>query len=223
MGSQKRITYSTMVIMLALLVSSIYIMPVEASEPSDIGLVYDFNSQTLTVNVSHYVANTKTHNIETIEIKNNDISVLNRTYVNQTYNWGMYDSFTVSTDVGDNLTVTATCSKGYPITSWLIVSSTTATNPTTETTSTDTTTDATDVPDLPGTTANMGPVIIVVFALFIFFILFFAWLEPDRFPGGSRIRAGLYWFWEKLRGAISWLGTGISSLFQQIKAKVTSK
>ncbi len=197
-------------------------MPVDASEPESIALVYDFDSQTLTVNVSHYVANTKTHYIETIEIKNNDISILNRTYVNQTYNWGMYDSFAVSTAVGDNLTVTATCSKGYPLTSWLIVSSTTTTT-TTTTTDTTSTTNTTDVPEIPGTVLDISPVFIVGIALVIFFILFFAWLEPDRFPGGSRIRAGLLWFWEKLRGAISWLGTGISSIFQKIRDKVSSK
>ena len=219
MGSQKRITYSAMVIMFALLVSSIYTMPVEATEPSDIVLTYDFDSQTLTVNVSHYVSNTKTHYIETIEIKNNDISILNRTYVNQTYNWGVYDSFTVAADVGDNLTVTPTCKRGHPLTRWLIVTSTT-TNTGTDTTSTTTTTDG---PGSPGTSANMSPVIVVGIALIIFFILFFAWLEPDRFPGGSRIRAGLLWCWEKLRGAITWLGAGISSIFQKIKDKVSSK
>ncbi len=222
MGSQKRITYSAMVIMFALLVSSIYTMPVEASEPESIALVYDFDSQTLTVNVSHYVANTKTHYIETIEIKNNDISVLNRTYVNQTYNWGMYDSFAVSTAVDDNLTVTATCKKGYSLTRWLIVSSTTSTTTTTITTTT-TTTNTTDGTESPGTALDVSPVIIVGIALVIFFILFFAWLEPDRFPGGSRIRAGLVWFWEKVRGGISWLGTAIGGLFQQIKGKVSSK
>ncbi len=220
MGSQKRITYSAMVIMFALLVSSIYTLPVEATEPSDIVLAYDFDSQTLTVNVSHYVSNTKTHYIETTEIKNNDISILNRTYVNQTYNWGVYDSFTVAADVGDNLTVTATCKRGHPLTRWLIVTSTTTTNTGTDTTSTTTTTDG---PDSPGTALDVSPVIVVGIALVIFFILFFAWLEPDRFPGGLRIRAGLLWCWEKLRGAISWLRTGTSNLFQQIKAKVSSK
>ncbi|MCK5389350.1 MAG: hypothetical protein KAJ36_02595 [Candidatus Thorarchaeota archaeon] len=225
MGSKKRITYSAMVIMFALLVSSIYTMPVEASEPEDITLVYDFNSQTLAVNVSHYVANTKTHYIETIEIKNNDISIINRTYVNQTFNWGMYDSFTVAADNGDNLTVTATCSKGYSITSWLTVLSSTSTTTTTtsDTTTTTTTTNTTDGPDSPGTPLEVSPVVIVGIALVIFFILFFAWLEPDRFPGGTRIRAGLLWFGEKVRGAISWLGTGISGLFQKIKDKVSSK
>ncbi len=211
-----------MVIMFALIVSSIYTMPVEATEPEDIVLEYDFDSQTLTVNVSHYVANTKTHYIETIEIKNNDISVLNRTYVNQTYNWGMYDSFAVSTAVDDNLTVTATCKKGYSLTRWLIVSSTTSTITTTTTTTT-TTTNTTDGTESPETALDVSPVIIVGIALVIFFILFFAWLEPDRFPGGSRIRAGLVWFWEKVRGGISWLGTAIGGLFQQIKGKVSSK
>ncbi len=215
-----------MVIMFALIVSSIYTMPVEATEPENIVLEYDFDSQTLTVNVSHYVANTKTHYIETIEIKNNDISILNRTYVNQTYNWGMYDSFAVSTAVDDNLTVTATCKKGYSLTRWLIVSSTTSTTTTTTTTittTTTTTTNTTDGTESPGTALDVSPVIIVGIALVIFFILFFAWLEPDRFPGGSRIRAGLVWFWEKVRGGISWLGTAIGGLFQQIKGKVSSK
>lgn len=215
-----------MVIMFALLVSSIYTMPVEASEPEDIALVYDFDSQTLTVNVSHYVSNTKNHYIETIEIWKNDNSILNSSYTNQTFNWGMYDSFTVATDVGDNLTVTATCSlQGYTITSWLIVSSptSTTTTTTTDTTTTITTTTTTDGPDSPGTPLEVSPVVIVGIALVIFFILFFAWLEPDRFPGGTRIRAGLLWFWEKVRGAISWLGTGISGLFQKIKDKVSSK
>ncbi len=222
MGSQKRITFSAMVIMFASVVISIYTMPVEATEPSDIVLTYDFDSQTLTVNVSHYVANTKTHYIETIEIKNNDISILNRTYLNQTFNWGMYDSFTIAADNGDNLTVTATCSKGYPITSWLTVSSSTSTTTTTTTTTTNTTT-TTDGPDSPGTSLDVSPVVIVGIALVIFFILFFAWLEPNRFPGGSQIREGLLWVWEKVSGAISWLRIGIGNLFQQIKDKVSSK
>ena len=224
MSLHKRTVHIAIIITFALLAGSIYNIPsVDATEPSDIVLAYDFNSQTLTVNVSHYVSNTKTHYIEYIEIKNNEISILNRTYVNQTYNWGMYDSFTVSTSVGDNLTVTATCSKGYPITSWLIISSTTTTTGTTSTTTTTLTTTTTDGPGSPGTALDVGPVIIVGIALVIFFILFFAWLEPDRFPGGSRIRAGLLWCWEKLRGAITWLGAGISSIFQKIKDKVSSK
>lgn len=245
MGSQKLITYSAMVIMFALIVSSIYTMPVEASEPEDISLVYDFDSQTLTVNVSHYVPNTKNHYIELIEIWKNDIFILNSTYTNQSFNWGMYDSFTVATDVGDNLTVTATCNlQGYTITSSLIVSSTTSTTTTTttDTTTTTTTTDTTsttttdttstttttDDPGSPDDTANLGFVIVVVIGLTIFFILFFAWLKPEYVPDvfkqlGSRVRAGFYWCWVKLSGAISWLASGISSLFQQIKVKVSSK
>ena len=221
MSLHKRTVHIAIIITFALLAVSIYNIPsVDATEPSDIVLTYDFNSQTLTVNVSHYVSNTKTHYIETIEIKNNEISILNKTYVNQTYNWGMYDSFTVSTSIGDNLTVTATCKRGHSLTRWLIVSSTTTTSSTTETTSTTTTTDG---PDSPGAALDVSPVIVVGIVLVIFFILFFAWLEPDRFPGGSRIRAGLLWFWEKLRGGISWLVTRISSVFQQIKDKVSSK
>ena len=127
----------TVIITLALIVTLVHNAPVHATEPSDIALVYDFGTQILTVNVSHDVANTKTHYIENIEILNNGLSILNRSYVNQSFNYGMFDTFSVSTVVDDNLTVTALCSKGYTLTSWLIVTSTTATNQSpTETTTT---------------------------------------------------------------------------------------
>ncbi|MGY5872797.1 MAG: hypothetical protein RTV72_11165 [Candidatus Thorarchaeota archaeon] len=194
MSLQKRTVQNAIIITLALLICLLPIMPVEASEPENIALVYDFDSQTLTVNVSHYVSNTKNHYIENIEIWKNDISILNSTYTNQTFNWGMYDSFTVATDVGDNLTVTATCNlQGYTITSWLIVSSTTVTNSPTTTDTTTNTTDATDGPESPGNTGNVGLAIIVVIVLILFFTLFFAWLKPEYVPErfkqiGSRVR-----------------------------------
>ncbi len=165
--------------------------PVSATEPSAVVLTYDPGSQTLAVNVSHSVANTKTHYIENIEISNNGVSTLNRSYVNQSYDWGMYDTFTVSTSGGDNLTVTATCKRGHSLTQWLIVSSTTSTSSST----TETTTQPTNGSGSPGTSLDTGPAIVAGVAILVAFIIFFAWLNPDRVPDvfkqlGARIRSG---------------------------------
>lgn len=173
-----------------LIVGSVH-SPVVATEPSDIVLTYDPGSQILAVNVSHSVANTKTHYIENIEIKNNDFSILNSSYSNQSYNWGMYDTFLVSTVVGDNLTITATCKRGHSLTQWLIVSSTTSTS----SSPTETTTQPTNGSGSPGTSLDTGPAIVAGVAILLAFIIFFAWLNPDRVPDvfkqlGARIRSG---------------------------------
>ena len=219
---------AAVVIMLTILSSMTNITPVAATVAEDMHLTYDFGSQTLAVNVSHYVANTKTHYIETIEILNNGVSVLNRSYSNQSFNWGMNDTFSVSTVVDDNLTVTAICSKGYSLTRWLVVTSGTSTN----SPPTDTTTSTTEPPDNTnpsGTTLGPNPMIAagVAGAVAVFLIIFFAWLNPDKVPGmfqqlGSRLRSGLSWFGEKLRGTFTWLKVGLGNLVQQIKSKSTS-
>ena len=206
MSSRKRTFYIATIITITLLTGLVHHTPVVATEPSDIVLVYDFGSQTLTANVSHYVSNNKTHYIENIEIKNNDFSILNRSYSNQSYNWGMYDTFLVSTAVGDNLTVTATCKRGHSLTQWLIVSSATSTS----STPTETTTQPTNGTDPPGTSLDAGPAIAASFAVILALIIFFAWLNPDRVPNvfkqlGARIKSGF------------------SNLVQQIRTRPSSK
>ncbi|NHI90077.1 MAG: hypothetical protein EAX87_11190 [Candidatus Thorarchaeota archaeon] len=217
------------VIILAILSSMTNITPVAATVPEDMHLTYDFGSQTLAVNVSHYVANTKTHYIETIEILKNGFSVQNTSYNNQSFNWGRYDTFTVSAAVGDNLTVTAFCSKGYSLTRWLVATSGTATNPPSTDTTTSTT-EPTESTNPSGTTLGPNPMIGVgvAAAVAVFLIVFFAWLNPDKVPGmfrqvSSRLRTGLSWFGEKVRGAFSWLKTGLGNLVQQIKTRSTSE
>jgi len=178
-------------------------------------LTYDFGSQMLAVNVSHYTPNTKTHYIEQIEIEKNGVSVLNKTYDNQTLSYYVYDTFSVSTAVDDNLTVTAFCSKDYSLTSWLIVTSTTATNPTpTETTTTEPD-DGTPPPEYESLGA--GVAIAAGVGVVIFFILFFAWLKPEYVPDsvkqlGSRIRPGT-----------DWLGEKLGNFVQQIKGRLPSR
>jgi hypothetical protein len=217
------------VIMLAMLSSMTNITPVAATVAEDMHLTYDFGSQTLAVNVSHYVANTKTHYIETIEIHKNGFSVLNRSYTNQSFNWGRYDTFSVAAAIDDNLTVTALCSKGYSLTSWLVVTSGTSTNPPTTDTTTSTT-QPTDGTDSPGTNLGPNPMIGVgvTAVVAVFLIIFFAWLNPDKVPImfrqiGSRLRTRFSWFGEKLKNTFSWLKAGLGNLVQQIKTKSTSK
>ncbi len=211
------------VLTMTALSSVFYVTPVVAAEPTDMQLVYDFDSQTLAVNVSHFSIN-KNDIIETIEILKNGLFYMNRTYENQTTDDWVYDTFSVSAVVDDNLTVTATCSKDKSITRWLIVTSGTATNTQPPDTTTPTTepTDGTQPP--PDSSLGTGIAIAAGAGVVIFLIAFFAWLNPDNIPGtfrglGSRLKAGLGWFGEKFRGAFSWLKVGFGNLLQQIKDK----
>ncbi|MFW9957613.1 MAG: hypothetical protein ACFFCT_06045 [Candidatus Odinarchaeota archaeon] len=223
---KKRTVCIATVIALTMLTGFANIPPATATVASDILLVYDYATQALTVNMSHYVANTKTHYIEAIEIRKNGISILNRSYANQSYNWGMYDTFNVPAAVDDNLTVTGICNKGYSLTRWLIVTSAIATN--TPPSSTTSTTEPTNGVDVPGTSLGTGPAIAAGAVVIIFFVLFFAWLKPEYVPDvfkqlGARIRNGVTWLGEKLRDMLSWLKAGLSSLVQQGAAKFASK
>ena len=208
-----------MVIALTVLTGFSNTPPVAATVAEDIRLIYDYSSQILTVNISHYVANTKTHYIETVKISKNGISLLNRSYVNQSANWGMCDTFNVPAAVDDNLTITGVCSKGYALTRWLIVTSAVATNsPPSNTTST---TEPTNGIDSSGATLGTAPEIAAGGVVIIFFVLFFAWLKPEYVPDafkplGARAKTGVTWLGEKLRGMLSWLRVGISSILQRL-------
>lgn len=207
-------TQTTLIIAITVFVLVLPVVPVTATDFTDMTLTYDFNFQILTVNASHYTSNTKTHYVETIEIWRNGISVHNQTYENQTNSWWEYDAFNVSASVGDNLTVTATESKGDSITRWLIVTSGTAINPITDTTGTTGPTDTASGPGSPITTSNIGPVIAVVVFLVVFFIVLFALLNPDKVPDairhlGTRVKDGFSRIW-----------VGLGNLFSRVKAKV---
>jgi hypothetical protein len=193
-------------ITLTMLMSLVHNAPVDATEPSNITLVYDFGAQTLTVNVSHDVANTKTHYIENIEIQKDGFSILNKSYVNQSFNWGMFETFIVSAIVGDNLSITALCKRGHSLTQWLIVTSTTATNPQ----STETTTEPTGGIESPGTPLGIGPAAVAIVVVVVFFIIFFAWLKPEYVP------ESLKQLWTRIR-------SGFSNLVHNIRTRSSSK
>jgi hypothetical protein len=127
----------------------------------------------------------------------------------------MYDTFAVSTVVGDNLTVTAICKRGHTLPRWLIVTSTTATNPP----STGTTTSTTGPPNgtlPPEASLGAGAAIAAGVGVVIFLIVFFAWLKPEYVPEslkqlGSRIRPGVDWFGQKLRNLVLQIKTRVPS------------
>jgi hypothetical protein len=214
--NRRHLYLSIVVVLTIFLLTGFMQTPVSAHLPEDMKLNYDFGTQILTVNVSHYTPNLKTHYIEQIEVEKNGISVLNKTYDNQSLNDYVYETFSVSTVVDDNLTVTAFCSKGYSLTRWVVVTSTTATNPTsTETTTT--TTEPTDGTPPPDESLGAGVAIAASVGVVIFFVIFFFWLKPEYVPDsikqlGSRIRP-----------STNWLGEKLGNLFQQIKARMPSR
>ncbi len=221
MSSRKQSMRIGIIITFALMVCLVHSNPVEATAPDDVQLTYDFDAQTLTVNVSHYSPSTKNHYIEKIEILKNGFSILNRSYENQSFSWGMYDTFSVSAVLDDNLTVTTLCSKGYSLTRWVVVSSTTSTSstPTDTTTPTETTspTQPTNGLDSPGTTLDAGVAIAAGVVVVLFLIIFFAWLNPDRVPESFKQLGA------RVRSRIIWLGEKMSGLLQQLKTRLPSK
>ncbi|MFX1473809.1 MAG: hypothetical protein ACFFBM_14970, partial [Promethearchaeota archaeon] len=78
----------------------------------------------------------------------NGVFQSNRTYTEQVFKFGRNDTFAISAVGGDNLTVTATCSKGYFLSNWIIVGAPTTTAGTTST-PTQTETETTTPPPQP--------------------------------------------------------------------------
>jgi hypothetical protein len=129
----------------------------------------------------------------------------------------MYDTFSVSTIVDDNRTVTALCSKGYSLTAWLIVTSTIATNTPPPETTTPTPTEPNGDPESPGMTLGTGVAIAATVGVVVFLIALFAYLEPDRFRGLTK---GLV---SRTKAGITWIGEKMSNLLHQIRTKLPSK
>jgi hypothetical protein len=163
---------ATTIILLATL-SLVFASPplVEATTPTQIVLNYNEDTQTLFVNVTHQVPNPGNHYVELIEVFKNDVFQFNRTYPEQAFNFGLNDTFALSASSGDNLTVTATCSRDDFLSKWIIVSASTTTTGSSGTTPTQTTTTGTTTPPEPSEPLDpsiaigVGLVAVVVFML----------------------------------------------------------
>ncbi|MFQ5832080.1 MAG: hypothetical protein ACE5H4_05225 [Candidatus Thorarchaeota archaeon] len=109
--------------------------PVTAHAPSNMTLLYDWNSQELTVTISHTVGDPNSHYIENITVFKNDVKFTSSLYTNQESSFTASDTFVVAATDGDVLRVWAECVLGGINQRTLTVS-----EPATETTTTTTTT-----------------------------------------------------------------------------------
>lgn len=85
-------------------------MPVAAHTPSNMTLEYDWDTQTLSVDIAHPVSDPATHHIQTIIVYKNDVMVHTESYTTQSSTSGASDTFNIPAVDGDVLRVWANCS-----------------------------------------------------------------------------------------------------------------
>jgi len=94
-----------------LALSALLSIPVQAHQPSEVGLSFDQDNQTLNVAVLHKVSSPAGHYVARVDIFKNDEKILSNEYTSQP---SASDTFTYSYAVnatsGDVLKATATCS-----------------------------------------------------------------------------------------------------------------
>jgi hypothetical protein len=163
---------------------------VEAKAVTGITLRYNEGTQTLFVNVTHQVTVLGGPDfVELIEIFKNGVFQLNRTYTEQVFKFGRNDTFAISAVGGDNLTVTATCSKGYSLLEWIIVGASTTTTGSTTSTPTQTETETTTPPPQPADPLDPAIAIGVGSAgIVVFMIVFVMYKEGYIAQFAQRVR-----------------------------------
>ncbi|MFX0045709.1 MAG: hypothetical protein ACFE8Z_07665 [Candidatus Hermodarchaeota archaeon] len=109
-------------------------VPVAAHAPSNMTLLYDWNSQELTVTISHSVADPNTHYIENITVFKNDVKFTSSLYTSQESSSTASDTFIVPATDGDVLRVWVECVLGGARESTITLSEPTGTGTTTTTT-----------------------------------------------------------------------------------------
>ena len=135
--------------------------PVVAHSPTNMTLEYNWDTQVLSVAISHTVADPNNHFIENITIYKNDVKVDSMAYTSQGSTSAASDSFNVAAVDGDVLRVWANCSV-----SGFIQDTITITEPgTTSTTTTDGTT-----PPPPGLDSTVL-ILVAVVALGLIFLV----------------------------------------------------
>ncbi len=133
--------------------------PVSAHAPGSVTLDYDFDTQVLTVQVAHSVANVNTHYIIQIIVLKNSIEFTTRAYSFQDSTSGMSDTFDVPAVDGDVLRVTAICN-GFG--EW--VSTVTVSDPSITTTTTTSGTTGTTGTTTPTSPTGMDSTTVAIFA-----------------------------------------------------------
>ena len=85
-------------------------MPVVAHSPQSMTLDYNWDTQTLSVTISHSVSDPNSHYIENITVYKNDVKVASEAYTSQGSTSGASDTFNIAAVDGDVLRVWANCS-----------------------------------------------------------------------------------------------------------------
>lgn len=96
--------------------------PVLAHDPTAMKLEYDLDNQTLSVTITHLVADPNSHYIYKVEIRKNGAPYLTEEYISQPTTSTFTYTYSVTAIDGDVLKVTADCSIGGSITGTLDVS-----------------------------------------------------------------------------------------------------
>ncbi|MHA2426473.1 MAG: Loki-CTERM sorting domain-containing protein [Candidatus Hermodarchaeia archaeon] len=96
--------------------------PVSAHPPTNMTLVYELSSHTLSVTVFHSVGDPNTHYIEYVTINKNGAFETDRNYTSQASATAYLDVFNIDAVQGDVLQVTAYCNQGGQITDQVTVS-----------------------------------------------------------------------------------------------------
>ncbi|UCH03529.1 MAG: hypothetical protein JSW05_07980 [Candidatus Thorarchaeota archaeon] len=92
--------------------ATLFPVPVAAHAPSNMTLLYDWNSQELTVTISHSVADPNTHYIENVTVFKNDVKFTSSLYTSQESSSTASDTFVVPAVDGDVLRVWVECVLG---------------------------------------------------------------------------------------------------------------
>ncbi len=141
---------------LFVIIGTLFISPrnVDANDPSAIDLEYNYDTQILTVTVTHSVGDPNTHYIATIEIRVN--GVLNRTgsYSDQDSTTGTTRTFPVPAEDGDVINAKAICNIAGQIQDEITVVAPTTTSSTVTTTAPVTTPSTEPTTTAPGTTPS---------------------------------------------------------------------
>ena len=101
---------------------TLMIVPVSAHPPTDMTLIYELSSHTLSITVFHSVGDPNTHYIEYVTINKNGAFETDRNYTSQASASAYLDVFNIDAVQGDVLQVTAYCNQGGQITDQVTVS-----------------------------------------------------------------------------------------------------
>jgi hypothetical protein len=83
--------------------------PSYATAPKSVNLIYDMNTQTLSVTIDHYTLSAGMHHIKYVEIKKNGILISKNTYGTQPTGSIFTYTYNIPAAKGDIFEVTATC------------------------------------------------------------------------------------------------------------------